>query len=101
MFWKVRDVASIGRPLDVQMQVLAASLSDPRTPTGREIDYVLAVLKGDWNLKLEAFPLSLIWKGQFVNNVAAPTKTVALLPPPDFTTVMIRTLITGVACAEP
>jgi hypothetical protein len=71
------------------MQVLAASLSYPCTPTGCEIDYVLAVLKGDWNLKVEALPFSLIWKGQFVNDLAALTKTVALLPLPNFTTVMI------------
>ena len=98
---EVGDVAPVGRPLDVQIKVFTASLSYPCTPTGCEIDHVLAVLKGDWNLAVEANPVSFNWKGQLVNDLSTLAKASALLPLPDFSAVLISPFAAWVAFTKP
>jgi hypothetical protein len=87
--------------LDVQMEVFSAGLSDPCTPTGCEIEHVLAALKSNWNISMKASPFSLIGKRQFVNNLAALAKAVALLPLSNLTTVLIGPFVSWVALAKP
>ena len=80
---------------------LATSLSYPLTPTGCEIDYVLTALERDWHFEVKSIPFSLIWKSQFVSDLAALIKAIALAPLPNFATVTICTFIARVAFAEP
>ena len=98
---EVSDVASVGRALDVQMEVFSAGLSYPCTPTGCEIEHVLAALKSNWNISVEATPFSLITKRQLVNHLATLAKAVALLPLPNFTTVLIGPFVAWMALAKP
>lgn len=98
---KIRDVASVRRALDVQMEVFSAGLSYPCTPTGFEIEDVLAALKSNWNIWVKATPFSFIGKRLFVNNLATLAKAVALLPIPNLTTVLIGPFVAWLALAKP
>jgi hypothetical protein len=89
--WDVCNKATVWARADVQVEIrfLAVRVRHPRTPTRCKVEHVFPVHIGQWDLGLETRPLPFFRVNCGVIFLFASTESVALLPVPDFSALLV------------